>query len=397
MKNYNTREIFLKILNFEKSPRTLKWEFGYWIGALRRWYSEGLPLVKGFPDSYSWGDGLSGPAERSFSGADYIDEDVFNFFKFDKGTGMLPVSPWIFPEFEKKILEETEEMLVFIDNDGIKKKNFKDLRSMPVFLDYPVKNDKDWHKFGEERLNSDGLSKRIPPGFNKYTAKLKNRDYPLGILGYPCGFFGSLRFLMGPENLFLAYYDNPNLVKKINSHLCDFWISYCEELLRYSDFDYVYIWEDMASKNGMLISPEIFNEFMRPYYLRFTDFLKARGLKNIIVDSDGYVEDLIPLLENSGVTGLLPVEKQAGNNLLRIRKNHPGFALMGGFNKAVLRDGNQNIDYDLDKELSEIKDVIEMGGYIPYADHLIPPDISWIHFKTYREQLNNIIDSTKVL
>ena len=50
----------------------------------------------------------------------------------------------------------------------------------------------------------------------------------------------------------------------------------------------------MASKNGMLISPSIFNEFMKPYYERLVGFLKDKGVKNIFVDSDGFIEELIP-------------------------------------------------------------------------------------------------------
>ena len=38
----NSRERFLKILNFERCDRTLKWEIGYWGGALEKWYNEGL-------------------------------------------------------------------------------------------------------------------------------------------------------------------------------------------------------------------------------------------------------------------------------------------------------------------------------------------------------------------
>ncbi|GAG63718.1 unnamed protein product, partial [marine sediment metagenome] len=32
------RERFLKIMNFEKVDRNIDWEFGYWGGALNRWY-----------------------------------------------------------------------------------------------------------------------------------------------------------------------------------------------------------------------------------------------------------------------------------------------------------------------------------------------------------------------
>jgi hypothetical protein len=396
MENTTTREKFLRIFNFDNSMGTLKWEFGYWIGALERWYKEGLPRVKGFAAGNKWGDALSGPAERSFINQSYIDEDVSSYFRLDKDMDMLPVSPWLFPVFEPQVIEEDEETSIVIDEDGIKKKIFKDFRSMPLFLEFPVKDVKDWEKIADERLNPQNLIQRIPKDFEKYVQKAKTRDYPLGILGYPCGFFGSLRFLFGPESLFLNYYDNPVLIKKINAHLCDLWINYFEELMQYTDFDFAFIWEDMASKNGMLISPAVFNEFMKPYYLRLTGFLKARGIKNIIVDSDGFIERLIPYLLESGVNAVLPLEKQAGNDLERIRKNFPELVMLGGFNKSILRDGNPDVLKKTETELNVIKEMMVKGGFIPFCDHYIPPDISWKNFKYYREKLNNMIDSMKL-
>lgn len=39
----NARERFLAVMNFEPVDRVPLWEFGYWAGAVRRWYTEGLP------------------------------------------------------------------------------------------------------------------------------------------------------------------------------------------------------------------------------------------------------------------------------------------------------------------------------------------------------------------
>jgi hypothetical protein len=38
--------------------------------------------------------------------------------------------------------------------------------------------------------------------------------------------------------------------------------------------------------------------------------------------------------------------------------------------------------------------VLKTGGYIPYGDHFIPPDVSWEGFKYYRTRLNQIIDQS---
>lgn len=51
----------------------------------------------------------------------------------------------------------------------------------------------------------------------------------------------------------------------------------------------------MAYKNGPMISPDIFREFMLPQYKKLTGFFKEYGIKNFFVDTDGNYEKLIPL------------------------------------------------------------------------------------------------------
>jgi uroporphyrinogen decarboxylase len=260
-----------------------------------------------------------------------------------------------------------------------------------------VKTDRDWDRLVEERLNLQRISDRLLPGFAGDIASAKGRDYPLSLLGDPCGFFGCLRYLMGEVNLFISYYDNPSLIRKMTAYLCDFWISFMEELFRHTDFDFGYFFEDMAGKQGMLVSPAVFKEFMAPSYRRIIGFMKARGVRHVIVDSDGFVEELIPLLIDVGVTGMLPFEIQAGNDLRRIRSRYPRFQLMGGFNKAVLRDGNAAMAAELDAEMARIRELVPQGGYIPFADHFIPYDVSFPNFSLYRRTLQDLISSTPVL
>lgn len=395
------REIFLRVLEFQSAPRTINWEFGYWGGTIQRWYGEGLARRAGLPAGTVLGDVIAGPGlqwpESSYDERLFLDQDVARSFGFDPGFTYLHVNQWLCPRFEERILEETGETITLTGTDGITRRLFKDQRSMPFFLDWPVKSDRDWERLVEERLNLDNLPERLLPGFAQDVAAARSRDYPLSLLGDPCGFFGCLRYLLGEVNLFLAYYDNPSLIKRMTSYLCDFWIGFLEELLRHTDFDFGYFFEDMAGKQGLLVSPAIFQEFMAPSYRRIIGFMKSRGIRHVIVDSDGFVEELIPLLIGVGVTGLLPFEIQAGNDLRRIRKSYPRFQMLGGFNKAVLRDGNRNLEAELDAEMVRIRELIAQGGYIPFGDHFIPYDVSFANFSLYRRRLREVIDTTPVL
>ena len=67
--------------------------------------------------------------------------------------------------------------------------------------------------------------------------------------------------------------------------------------------------------------------------------------------------------------------------------------MIGGINKKSLALDKDSID----RELEKMDFLISRGGYIPYVDHLVPPDVSWNNFKYFRNRLNSIIDNTKIL
>ncbi len=46
----------------------------------------------------------------------------------------------------------------------------------------------------------------------------------------------------------------------------------CKEVLETGvKFDYAHFWEDICFKNGPLISPDVFREFVGPWYKKITD------------------------------------------------------------------------------------------------------------------------------
>lgn len=392
----NSREMVHKILNFESTRRTLDWEFGYWGGALKRWYKEGLPKVKGLPREASEGEGVAGPGLHwpivSFFKDILIDYDVSNYFNFDPGWELIPFNCWLQPKFEEKIIREDDEHKEWIDENGLRKFEYKDGTSMPKFLGWPVKDEKNWGEIKRCRFQLN-FESRFRKNLEELKKRYKNRDFFLGILAEPAGFYGSIRMLVGEENLLYMYYDNPDLIKRILKYLADFWIDCCSELLEHFEVDAAFFWEDMAGRNGPQISPAMFREFMTPLYKRIIGAMKSRGIKHFIVDNDGNLDVILPLFIECGLTGIYPVERQAGNNLLEIRKKYPDLQIMGGFNKNVLAFDKRAID----EELSSMGEMIKMGGFIPFADHTIPPNASWENFKYYREQLKDIIYSTKVL
>ena len=196
---------------------------------------------------------------------------------------------------------------------------------------------------------------------------------------------------MGLTDYMMVMHDDPWLIHDICETFLNFLLEYYGVIVSDVKVDCILIWEDMAGKMGSLISPAHFREFLAPRYKKMVSFAKEAGIDIVLTDSDGFVEDLIPLIVETGVTGMYPFERAAGNDLVRIRKNFPDFQLMGGIDKRVLfADSNKQ---RIDNELSIVEYLLKSGRYIPHIDHFVSQDCTWENFTYYRKKLNLIIDN----
>jgi hypothetical protein len=118
--------------------------------------------------------------------------------------------------------------------------------------------------------------------------------------------------------------------------------------------------------------------------------VKELGADVILTDSDGYVEKLLPLIVETGITGMYPFERAAGNDILLIRESFPEFQMLGGIDKRILFK-NAVIE-EIDNELDVVKRMLERGRYIPHIDHFVSEDCTWPLFKYYRNRLNEMIE-----
>ena len=193
------------------------------------------------------------------------------------------------------------------------------------------------------------------------------------------GFFGQPRGWMGLARACMGYYDQPQLMHALGEFWADFVIESSRRALEEVDVDFVQVWEDMAYNHGSLISPDLFREFMTPYYQRVTRFTREHGVDVILCDCDGNVNELVPLFLEVGVNGLYPLEIVAGTDPLAIREKFPDFLLLGGIDKIALARGPDAID----REIEKASQLMQRGGYIPFTDHRVPSDVPLANFQYY--------------
>jgi uroporphyrinogen-III decarboxylase len=314
------------------------------------------------------------------------DLNVAEALGYEPGFANPAIESGPFPHFEPVVLEKTEDMVVSRDWRGITMRNRLDGGSMPEFLGYPVKTPNDWERLKAERykLDADTIDKRIDEDWELFRARLRTTGEAVQVGAFPWGVFGTARDLLGAEELLVAFYTEPDMIKDIMSHLTSLWLLLWERVADQVQIDHIHIWEDMSGKQGSLISPDMVETFMMPCYDRIADFAKARGVRLISVDTDGDCQELVPVMMRHGVNTFFPFEVQAGNDIREYRRQYPNLGILGGLDKNALARDKAAIDIEIEKA----RWMLENGGrYIPGFDHLIPPDASWENFRYAAENL----------
>lgn len=358
------KERFQRTMHFEPIDRAPMIEVGCWEQTRERWLKEGMPAGTGLEES-----------ALTFNGNE--------FFGLDKQVCInLNLGP--LPAFEDKIIEDDGRIIVRRNSSGAVTRGMKDGSSMAQYISFPVQNRSD---FLEMKKRYDPLTpERYPEGWKTMATLTKNSDCPVWGPGIgSVGLYSMLRTWMGTENACTIFYDDPALAHEMVEFIAEFTIQVMEHTLKEARLDYFLWWEDFSFKTGPLVSPYIFKEFLMSGYRRVNDTVKSYGIDIIVIDTDGDPRVLIPLIMETGINCLYPLEQCCeGVNPLVLRKEYGhDLLLWGGIDKRVLAKGKQ----DIDKELYEkIPALIKDGGYIPQLDHLAPPDISYENWLYYLEQ-----------
>jgi len=255
-------------------------------------------------------------------------------------------------------------------------------------IEWPVKDRDSWIGVRDRELDPSDPS-RFPADWPRYVKEFAARDYPLQLTHR--GVYGFTRNLIGDENLAYMFYDDPELVHEIMDYYTDMalgmWTRMCAEV----EFDLIEFWEDMASKNGSLISPAAFREFMKPRYAKVARFAERHAIEIILVDSDGNIEGLTELMLEAGVTALYPYEVQAGNDVAKMLDTYPKLGIIGGLDKNCMARGRDAID----REMEKARALIRKGRFIPGPDHFVLSDVTFANYRYFMESLREVVMTTK--
>jgi len=154
-------------------------------------------------------------------------------------------------------------------------------------------------------------------------------------------------------------------------------------LLPHIKFDYASGWEDICFKNGPIVSAGFFREIIGPRYRRIADKLHKHDIYLWYIDCDGDVRPIMDTFLNNGVNCLFPFEVNGCAHPTELFNEYgKDLRIMGGVDKLELGKGKGAMD----AYLKSIAPLIDRGGFIPFCDHLCPPNIDPGDYVYYLDQ-----------
>jgi len=155
----------------------------------------------------------------------------------------------------------------------------------------------------------------------------------------------------------------PDLIERYVKVLTKLAILKIEKQVRIG-VDAIYGGKDWAGRNGLIISPEHFKQFILPYFKEIIDYCHQKNIF-YIKHTDGNVMPIIEeFLVDSNVDGFHAIEPAAGMDICKLKKDYgDNVTFIGNIDCAgVLEKGTEEEVKDAVKEC--IKKVSPGGGHI---------------------------------
>ena len=361
------RERFRAHMTYQPVDRPPLCDFGFWPETIDAWHEQGLPPR----------------VTRDHAGA-----EASGFFGMDPLPRHIGPSGFLAPPFEVKVLEDLGDEVIEQQRDGVRVRRHKHMSSIPMHEGRRLETREDWEKHYKPRLDPDAAA-RLPEGWDAEAELWRDetRSVPLGVS--TGSLFGWIRDWMGIENVTFCVFDEPAWFEEMVTTLADVQVANLDRLVeRGAKLDAFMFWEDMCYNAGPLLSPEAFKQYLVPQYRRITAYADRLGVHVVWVDCDGRIDELVPLWLDAGVNTMFPLEVGSWHaDPVAFRREYGrDLLLMGGFSKRVLAAGPDAIDAEIDR----LAPLVAEGGYVPFCDHRVPPDVSLSNYRHYLERARRV-------
>ena len=324
-------------------------------------------------------------------------ERVYNTLQ-KKPVDRIPIFMWYHPITKRRLaglLEIPEIHVSTVLGDDIRQtwvNNNYAMENVPLEPEQCFKDEWgiEWTRFGEfNQISSYPLADSSIVEIENYNFPLDRIDrllsfmnpvveasdcYFIGCDISPCVFEMYWR-LRGLENTMYDLVDKKELCSRLMTKCADFSIVLAEKTMDRFTLDWVWTGDDAGYQTGMMMSPDMWREMIKPHMKRIFDVIKTRNMI-VAFHSCGAIRPIIEDLVEIGMDVLNPIQSSCpGMDPLELKIEYgDSIAFMGGVDtQGLLPNGTSDEVYSATRLLIEGM-TTDGGGYILAASHTVPPE-----------------------
>lgn len=341
---------------------------GFWNETLDRW------ATQGYPTELTIRDGV----EKT------VPVDPFQHFHYDihKTGGFFDTEPILgFSE----VLEETDEWQIVRNGAGAAFKWWKHQSGTPEHIHFAMESKYIWEREYRPyllKLNPDRFNCKWWRGDN--SLEDDRRDLETARKRGQWAFYGHVfvweiqRSILGDLSLYQNVILDPAWIKDVARVYTDFFKTHFAYLIEQNGPpDGIWLFEDLAYRNGLFISPQMYRDLVFPYYAEIVEFFNNEYNLPVLLHTDGKIDEALPLIVEAGFQGLNPMEVKAGCDIFSYAEQYKeNLMFIGGLDMRILETN------DHDYIRSEVRKLIEgmkrrEACFIFGSDHTITPRVNY--------------------
>lgn len=212
--------------------------------------------------------------------------------------------------------------------------------------------------------------------FEESLARLRAAGDVYRASGFWCPFFHDIMDLFGMENYLIEMHTNPDVVHSVTERVCGFYLEANERFYERAGglMDGFFFGNDFGTQLDLIVSPAQFDEFILPWFQKFTDQGHRHGYQ-VILHSCGSIHRVIGRLIDAGVNCLHPLQARArhmeADTLARDFKGKITF--LGAIDtQRVLNHGTPE---EVKTEVRRIKKILGPNLIVSPSHEAILPDV----------------------
>jgi uroporphyrinogen decarboxylase len=392
----NSREMVTGLLGRGTYDRVGVFEH-FWADTLESWLTQGYPATGAVPAEDHNRVTISHVVPSQLRDSDApVPLNPYRHFDFDLHPcgGSFDLEPI---RSYQEVLEQTDEWLIKRNGAGAVFKYWKHKSGTPEHVDFRMTSREIWERDYRPHLLAVDRERLKSGAYKSSTLSEDRAEFRHARSAGKWAHFGHIgvwevmRGSLGDLCMYESLLADPAWIHDFNRVYTDFFKAHFLALFEELGMpDGVWVYDDIAYRNGLFASPRTMRELFLPYYAELIDFFHSRGLA-VVLHSCGNVTQALPLIVEAGFDALQPMEVKAGCDPFRFAECYGDrLAFIGGLDVRLLETNDRAI---MEQGVARIVEGMKArdARYIFSTDHSVTPLVRYDSYRcaldTYREHM----------